>query len=99
MNDDNLILLTKVKPWKFLDPDTGEVKQGIKVVYLDKSLLMNDEYNGLGYATFENSVDVSVQIPSVPAIYKPTFVTYMKKGDRCSKLSDLEFVKEVELWN
>lgn len=94
---DNVILVLKSKPWKFTDENTGEVKEGVKVTYIDPTVCTNDNFNGFGYSVFECSIQ-QFDLVEVPAYYKADFITYVKNGNRCTKLSSLEFVANAKLF-
>lgn len=97
---DSQIIILFARPYNLIDQNTGEHKQGVSVHYIDSSSSFNDPQNGYGCPIFKSSLPVEVMnsITSIPGVYTPVFSTYMSKGMRCSKLTDVSLVGDVSLW-
>jgi len=87
------------KPWRFVDENTGQVKEGITVEYVmtDNLVPVNNEDGSVGYEHVRQTlhVDNAKKIEKVPGIYDMTFGYTVIKGRPVMKLQTLKFVSEV----
>lgn len=98
------IIVLYVRPYDLIDENTGERKSGLSVHYVDSTSFFHDEQNGFGCPIFKSSLpkpdsgNLKDIFKEVPGLYTPNFSTYMAKGQRCSKLSNVQFIKGIDLW-
>lgn len=88
------------KPWRFVDENTGQVREGVSVEYLmtDSLSHVENEDGSVGYRVLKESVSINKlqKIVKVPGIYDLTYGFDIQKGKPVMKLQDVEFLSEVE---
>lgn len=89
-----------VRPYDLIDEDSGERIVGVSVHYIDRSMVVNDGDNGVGYPVIKNSVSTEKlsSFKTVPGLYNAKFRTYISKGNRVSKLDDVEFKSNLSVF-
>lgn len=91
-------LVTGVRPYDFVNKDTGERLTGVKVYYLDNHA--ENEPNARGYFPLNISIngDHVQKFAEVPGIYELDFKSSPDKyGKPQIKLHDLKFVSPAKL--
>lgn len=98
MNEIRAIVIF-AKPWRFVDENTGQVREGVSLEYLmtdSLSPIENDD-GSAGYMILKESVGIDKmnQIVEVPGIYDITYGFELKKGKPVMKIKGMKFVSGV----
>ena len=97
---ENVINVIFARPYSLVDEDTGELKKGISIHYVDNELVNESQEDGIGYPVLKNSIDLE-KLPSltqVPGVYKPIYSKKVSKGQQVVKLVDLQFVAPFNMF-
>jgi len=91
-------IVTGIKPYKFADQETGELRQGVKVYYLDDE--PEDSEGAKGFFPLNLSItgDHVSRFSAVPGVYDLDFKQRSDKyGKPILKLRNVDFIESVEL--
>lgn len=99
-NMENVITVIYARPYKLTDEDTGEIKEGVSIHYVDRDLVVNSIDDGIGYPVMKNSIasDKIRSLTQVPGVYKPIYSKKVSKGQQIVKLEDVEFIQSFSMF-
>lgn len=93
-------ILLFAKPWRFVDENSGQVREGVSLEYLmtDSLSPVENDDGSVGHRVLKESVSINKlqKIVKVPGIYGLTYGFDIQKGKPVMKLQDIEFLSEVE---
>jgi hypothetical protein len=94
------ILVLDAKIYDFEDErKKGERVKGVKLFYIDRAMMGDNKFE-FGYSVCEAFLkDIEDCIVQVPGYYAAEYGSYMKGGQRIMKLTDINFIGDVSLWN
>lgn len=88
------------KPWRFVDENSGQVREGVTVEYLMSDSLspVENEDGSVGHRVLKESMSINKlqKIVKVPGIYDMKYGFEVQRGKPVMRLQDVEFITEVE---